>query len=183
MHPAKEGENEWVKTKCICVSTIFISGINCKHICLHVYVYLKKKLKSKIEICILVPLWLLADIFYQLFISLASLHVMVCVRCTYWMTFPICNLIHRLSILNSYFFEQQLGIGKGRGCECVGGWVCKSILKRQTRLKLKTESSWQLSFNYLYWKPSDDINTVLNVCEILNINLQYELNLNKYHKW
>lgn len=33
--PVKEGKNEWVKTKCICVSTIFISGINCKHICLH----------------------------------------------------------------------------------------------------------------------------------------------------
>lgn len=131
MHPAKEGENEWVKTKCICVSTIFISGINCKHICLHVYVYLKKKLKSKIEICILVPLWLLADIFYQLFISVASLHVMVCVRCTYWMTFPICNLIHRLSILNSYFFEQQLGIGKGRGCECVGGCVDQFLNVKQ----------------------------------------------------
>lgn len=74
MHPVKEGENEWVKTKCICVSTIFISGINCKHI----YVYMiqqlikKKKLKRKIEICILVPLWLLADIFYQLFISVAK---------------------------------------------------------------------------------------------------------------
>lgn len=115
----------------------------------------------------------IADIFYQLFISVVSLHVVVWVRCTYWMTFPICNLIHRLSILNSYFFEQQLGIGKGRGCECVGGWVCRSILKRQTRVKLKPESSWQLSFNYLYWKPSNDINTVLNVCEILNINLQW----------
>lgn len=168
MHPVKEGKNEWVKTKCICVSIIFISG--------NTYMftwssnYLKKKLKSKIKICILVPLWLLADIFYQLFISVVSLHVVVWVRCTYWMTFPICNLIHRLSILN--FFEQQLGIGKGRGCECVGGWVCKSILKPQTRVKLKPESSWQLSFNYLYWKPSNDINTVLNVCEILNINLQ-----------
>lgn len=170
MHPVKEGKNEWVKTKCICVSTIFISGINCKHVYMIQQLIKTKKLKRKIEICILVPLWLLADIFYQLFISVVSLHVMVCVRCTYWMTFPICNLIHRLSILYSYFFEQQLGIGKGRGCEWVG--VYRSILKPQTRLKLKPESSWQLSFNYLYWKPSNDINTVLNVCEILDINLQ-----------
>lgn len=49
MHPVKEGKNEWVKTKCICVSTIFIlSGINCKHICLHdPAINYKKKVKKK----------------------------------------------------------------------------------------------------------------------------------------
>lgn len=125
MHPAKGGENEWVKTKCICVSTIFISGINCKHICLHdPAINLKKKLKSKIEILHTGPIMTTSRHFLSIiyFCSFTSCYGVV--RCTYWMTFPICNLIHRLSILNSYFFEQQLGIGKGGGCECVGGWVC-----------------------------------------------------------
>lgn len=66
MYFVKEGENEWVKIKCICVLIIFIlSGINCKYICLYdLVINLKKKLKRKIKICILVLLWLLVDIFY-----------------------------------------------------------------------------------------------------------------------
>lgn len=133
MHPVKEGKNEWVKTKCICVSIIFISG--------NTYMftwssnYLKKKLKSKIKICILVPLWLLADIFYQLFISVVSLHVMVCVRCTYWMTFPICNLIYRLIInLVLLLLWTTAWDRKGQGvwvCGWVGGCVDRFLNVKQ----------------------------------------------------
>lgn len=134
--------------------------------------YLKKKVKKKNGNLHTGPIMTTSRHFLSIiyFCSLTSCYG-VREMYTYWMTFPIRNLITQIINLKLLLLWTTAWDRKGQGV-WVCGWLCRSILKRQTRVKLKPESSWQLSFNYLYWKPSNDINTVLNVCEILNINLQ-----------
>lgn len=90
MYFVKEGKNEWVKIKCICVLIIFISGINCKYICLYdLVINYKKKVKKKN--------WNL----YIGFIMIISRYFLLII---YFCSFILCCGVGEMYVLNDIFY-------------------------------------------------------------------------------